>query len=204
MAACLCVGDRENMVDADDSNVWQMGSNVEEVVRKLTEKASLFLDYTRSMGLSINASKTQLLFSANAGNVADVTVEVDGSTIKLQQCCQEHPRCTAARPRDHIPDLLDLAGIVSANRMVVKAVAAEAWMCYHSNNGQDGARNHVGSLLFADNKTATAKKTRLARTGQITAPLRGGDTFITHAANVSNKSGSYATRPRRRQQRRRH
>jgi hypothetical protein len=59
-----------------------MGRNVEEVVRKLTEKASLFVDYTRSMGLSKNASKTQLLFSANAGNVADVTVEVDRSTIK--------------------------------------------------------------------------------------------------------------------------
>jgi hypothetical protein len=59
-----------------------MGRNVEEVVRKLTEKASLFVDYTRSMGLSMNASKTQQLFSANGGNVADVTVEVDGSTIK--------------------------------------------------------------------------------------------------------------------------
>jgi hypothetical protein len=39
------------------------------------------LDYTRSMGLSMNASKTQLLLSANAGNVAKVTMEVDGNTI---------------------------------------------------------------------------------------------------------------------------
>jgi hypothetical protein len=81
MAAYLGVGDGENVVYADDSNVWQMGRNVEEVVRNLTEKASLFVDCTRRMGLSMNASKTQLLFSANAGNVADVTVEVDGSTI---------------------------------------------------------------------------------------------------------------------------
>jgi hypothetical protein len=58
-----------------------MGSNVEEVFRKLTEKAALFVDYTRSMGLSMNASKTQLLLSANAGNVADVTMDVDGNTI---------------------------------------------------------------------------------------------------------------------------
>jgi hypothetical protein len=58
-----------------------MGSNMEEVVRKLTEKAALFMDYTRSMGLSMNASKTQLLLSANAGNVADVTLEVGGNTI---------------------------------------------------------------------------------------------------------------------------
>jgi hypothetical protein len=41
MAAYLGVGDGENVVYADDSNVWQMGSNVEEVVRKLTEKAAL-------------------------------------------------------------------------------------------------------------------------------------------------------------------
>jgi hypothetical protein len=90
----------------------------------------------------------------------------------------------------NIPNLLDLAGITRANRMVVKAVAVEAWMCSHSAEGKDGARNHVGCLLFEDNKTDTAKKTRLARTGQITVPLRGGDTFITHAATVWNKSGT--------------
>jgi hypothetical protein len=39
----------------DPALVWQTGSNVEEVVRKLTEKAALFVDYTRSMGLSMNA-----------------------------------------------------------------------------------------------------------------------------------------------------
>jgi hypothetical protein len=77
MAEYLGIGDGENVVYADDSNVWQTRSNVEEVVRKLTEKAVLFVDYTRSMGLSMNASKTQLLLSANAGNVADVTMVVD-------------------------------------------------------------------------------------------------------------------------------
>jgi hypothetical protein len=97
---------------------------------------------------------------------------------------------TGTRQRDHITikDLLDLAGIESANRMVVKAIATETWCCYHSDDGKDGARNHVGSILFTDNKTATAKTTRLARTRQITIPLRGGDTFITHAANVWNRS----------------
>jgi hypothetical protein len=33
------------------------------------------------MGLSMNVSKTQLLLSANAGNVADVTITVDGNII---------------------------------------------------------------------------------------------------------------------------
>jgi hypothetical protein len=83
---------------------------------------------------------------------------------------------TGAKRRDHvtIKDLLYLAGIESANRMVVKAITAETWSCYHSDDGKDGARNHVGSILFLDNKTATAKTTRSAKTGQITVPLRGG------------------------------
>jgi hypothetical protein len=37
-------------------------------------------------------------------------------------------------------------------------------------------------------RTATAKTTRSAKTGQIKVPLRGGDTFIAHAANVWNRS----------------
>jgi hypothetical protein len=83
---------------------------------------------------------------------------------------------TGTGRRDHITikDLLNLAGIESANRMVVKAIAAETWSCYHSDDGKDSTRNHVGTILFTDNKTATANTTRLARTGQITVPLRGG------------------------------
>jgi hypothetical protein len=74
---------------------------------------------------------------------------------------------TGVRQRDHvpIPDLLDLAGIESANRMVVKAIAAKTWSCYHSDDWHNGARNHVGSILFTDNKTARAKTTRSTRTG---------------------------------------
>jgi hypothetical protein len=89
-----------------------------------------------------------------------------------------------------IPDLLHLAGITSANRMVVKAVSVEAWMCKHSDDGKNGARNYVGSLLIENNKTDMAKKTSLAKTGEITVPLRGGDTFIVNAATVWNKSGT--------------
>jgi hypothetical protein len=57
---------------------------------------------------------------------------------------------TGARRRDHvkIEDLLAQAGLVSANRMVVKAVTAETWSCFHSDDGKDGARNHVGRILF--------------------------------------------------------
>jgi hypothetical protein len=55
------------------TNVWQTGSNVEEVARKLAEKAALF-EY-------MNAAKTQLHFLSRAGNVSNTTVEVDGSII---------------------------------------------------------------------------------------------------------------------------
>jgi hypothetical protein len=81
MAKFLGVREDENVVYADDSNIWQTGSTGEEVARKLAEKAALFVEYTRRMRLSMNAGKTQLLFSSRAGNVADTTVEVDGSII---------------------------------------------------------------------------------------------------------------------------
>jgi hypothetical protein len=73
MAEFLGVREDENVVYADDSNIWQTGSNVEEVARKLAEKAALF-EY-------MNAAKTQLHFLSRAGNVSNTTVEVDGSII---------------------------------------------------------------------------------------------------------------------------
>jgi hypothetical protein len=279
-------------VYADDSNVWQTGNNVEEVVRKLTEKAALFMEYTSSMGLSMNAAKTQLLLSSHAGNVSEVTVEVDGNTIlpgnviellgvrydrkltttqhvksllaavrqrasvvawlanhlprgaylrqlsyglvmgkfaqalaavarqrlghldnasviwsKIQVAFNDVAKSiTGARRRDHITikDLLELAGIKSANRMVVKAIPAETWSCYHSNDGKEGARNHVGSILFTNNKTATAKTTRLARTGQITVPLRGETPLSRMGPTCGTGRSCYASRRQSRLQRRRH
>jgi hypothetical protein len=259
MAEFLGVKEEENIVYADD--FWQTGSPREEVARKLAEKAALFVEYTRRMGLSVNAAKTQLLFSSHAGNVSKTIGEVDGNHIQpgdviehlgvrydrkmsttphmksllaavrqrasvvarlsnqmprgvyLRQLSYglvmgkfSHALAAVARPRlerediasvnwskiqvafndvarsitgtgrcDHIAvkDLLNLAGIESANGMVVKAIADETWSCYHSGNGKDGARNHVGSFFISDTRTATAKTTRLAKTGQIAVPLRG-------------------------------
>jgi hypothetical protein len=260
MAEFLGVKEEENIVYADDSNVWQTGSTKEEVARKLAEKAALFVVNTRRMGLSMNPAKTQLLFSSNAGNVSQTTVEVDGNHIHpgdviellgvrydrklsttphmksllaavrqrlqsshdLPTTCQGGSTCgsypilvmgkfshalaavarlrlerednasvnwnkiqvafndvawsvSGARRCNHVSvkDLLDQAGIESANRMVVKAIAAESWSYFHSDDGKDGPRNHVGRILFFDKRTATAKTTRSAKTGQIEVPLRG-------------------------------
>jgi hypothetical protein len=251
---------------------------VKEVARKLAEKAALFVKYTRKMGLSMNAVKTQLLFLSWAGNVTNTTVEVDGSIIHpgdviellgvkydrrlstglhlkallaavrqrasvVSRLANHLPRgeylrqlayglaigkflhalaavarpsleqednasvvwssiqvalndvarsITGTRRRDHvrIEDLLSQASLESANRMVVKAITAKTWGCFHSDDGRDGARNHVGRLLFSGKRTAIAKTTRSATTGQIEVPLRRGNTFITHAALVWNKSAA--------------
>jgi hypothetical protein len=260
---------------------------VEEVARKLEEKAALFVEYTRKMGLSMNAAKTQLLFSSRAGNVTDTTVEVDGSIIHpgkviellgvkydrrlttgphvkallaavrqrasvisrlanhlprgeyLRQLAYglvigklSHALAAVARPRlerednasvvwsriqvalndvahsitgtrrrDHIriEDLLSQAGLESANRMVVKAIAAKTWGCFHSDDGRDGNRNHVGRLLFSGKRTAIAKTTRSATTGQIEVPLRGGATPSSPTRPMCGTSRPRSDRQPRRQ-----
>jgi hypothetical protein len=68
MANALGIGDNENVVYADDTTIWQTGKTVAEVVDKLTGKAARFAEWTRRSGLTMNASKTQLLLKANAGS----------------------------------------------------------------------------------------------------------------------------------------
>jgi hypothetical protein len=71
-----CSNTSKNLVDFPKTKfpIWGL------YARKLAEKAALFVEYTR-MGLRMYAGKTQLLFSSRASNVADTTVEVDGSVI---------------------------------------------------------------------------------------------------------------------------
>jgi hypothetical protein len=61
---------------------------------------------------------------------------------------------TGTRRGDQVSvgDLLDRSGLESTNRMVVKAIVAETWCSYHSDEGKDGAWNHVGSILFLDTR----------------------------------------------------
>jgi hypothetical protein len=68
MANALGIGDDENVVYADDTTIWQAGKTVAEVVNKLTGKAERFAEWSRGSGLTMNASKTQLLLTANAGS----------------------------------------------------------------------------------------------------------------------------------------
>jgi hypothetical protein len=68
MANVLGIGDDENVVYVDDTTIWQAGKTVAEVVDKLTGKAARFAEWSRGSGLTMNASKTQLLLTANAGS----------------------------------------------------------------------------------------------------------------------------------------
>jgi hypothetical protein len=68
MADALGIGDDENVVYADDTTIWQAGMTVAEVVDKLTGKAARFVEWSRGSGLTMNASKTQLLLTASAGS----------------------------------------------------------------------------------------------------------------------------------------
>jgi hypothetical protein len=82
---------------------------------------------------------------------------------------------TGARRRDQvrIEDLLAQAGLESANRMVVKAIAAETWGSFYSDDRRSGARNHVGRLLFTDKRMGTAKTTRSAKKSGRSPPEGG-------------------------------
>ena len=95
---------------------------------------------------------------------------------------------TGVKRSDHIPvkDLLNKAGLPSVNRLVVKAVAMEAWKAYASTDGGGGSRKPIGSMMFDCN--IETRPTRSTEAGLVKVPLRGCNTFITHAATVWNNS----------------
>jgi hypothetical protein len=68
MASALGIGNDENVVYMDDTTVWQAGKTVAEVINKLTEKGARFAEWLRGSGLTMNASSTQLLLTANVGS----------------------------------------------------------------------------------------------------------------------------------------
>jgi hypothetical protein len=75
---------------ADDLKVWASGKTRAEVAKKLEKLAAKFVAFTKGNGLTLNAAKTQLMYSSEAGNSAGGNVFVDGveivpsDSIKLQ------------------------------------------------------------------------------------------------------------------------
>jgi hypothetical protein len=68
MALSLEIGDNKNVPYADNTTIWQAGRTVAEVVDKLTDKAAGFAEWSRKLGLTMNASKTQFLLLSIASN----------------------------------------------------------------------------------------------------------------------------------------
>jgi predicted RNase H-like HicB family nuclease len=79
---CVKVGDTENTTYADNTGVWVEGDTIKEVFDTLTERAALVVQYMKGNGLSLNASKTQLMVSRRAGNVDELSVVVDGTLVR--------------------------------------------------------------------------------------------------------------------------
>jgi hypothetical protein len=98
---------------------------------------------------------------------------------------------TGHRRTDHIKidSLLSEAGIPSLNQVLVRSIATEAWKSFNSNDGADNSRNMLGRLLFPnDDSGHKDRQMRSLAEGKIAVPLRGHDTFITHAAHLWNGS----------------
>lgn len=72
--------EEDNVLYADDVNTWDSAPTVEELATKLTAKARLIVDYARGNGLTLNAAKTQLMYSRKAGP-RGVPIVVDGAVI---------------------------------------------------------------------------------------------------------------------------
>jgi hypothetical protein len=130
-------------------------------------------------------------FAHALADVASLRLESEdtasGIWSKIQVALNDVARSiTGVRRPDHITikDLLNLAGIESANRMVVKAIAAETWSCYHSNDKQEPCRVD----LVLRQQDCHGKDNPVGQDRPDHGPPEGCDTFITHAANVWNRS----------------
>jgi hypothetical protein len=144
--------------------VRQRASVVERLSNHLPRGA-----YLRQLSYGLVMGKFLLALAALARPRLEQEENASVTWTKIQVAFNDVAQSiTGARRRDHvtIKDLLDLASIESANRMVVKAIAAQTWSCYHSDDGKDGARNHVGRILFSDKRTDTAKTTGRLRPGR--------------------------------------
>jgi hypothetical protein len=67
-AMTLGIVNDEKVVYADDTTVWQAGKTVAEVIDRLTERWLGLQSGSRGSDLTMSASKTQLLLTANAGS----------------------------------------------------------------------------------------------------------------------------------------
>jgi hypothetical protein len=81
LPAFLGVGDDSIIIYANDSNIWTVGRNVNDVQAALEQLAAKFAKFNAVNGLVLNAAKTQLLYNSAAGNSDQASVSVDKNII---------------------------------------------------------------------------------------------------------------------------
>lgn len=96
---------------------------------------------------------------------------------------------------DHVRvgTLLNEAGLPSLNTIAAKAMAGETWKAFHSSDGPNGDRNLLGASMFGSRKPSnnlnpSSRQTRFTADGKVIVPLRGENTFTTHAVSLWNMS----------------
>jgi hypothetical protein len=61
-----------------------------------------------------------------------------------------------------------------------------AWSAFHSSDGSNGARNHVGTEMFDSANLPTARTSGATTAGEVRVRTRGMDTHVTHGVEVWN------------------
>jgi hypothetical protein len=104
LPAFLGLGRKGNAMYADDLNVWGRGKTRAEVAKKLEKLADKFAVFTKGNGLTLNAAKTQLVYSAEAGNSAGGNVFVDSVEIvpsdSIELLGVRYDRRLTTKPKD--------------------------------------------------------------------------------------------------------
>jgi hypothetical protein len=252
-----------------------MADSIEELKTKLEDVADRFSCWAKGNGLAMNAGKTQLLVSSNAGSAGkDLIISIEGRDIAAANVFEllgvsfdrkfstaPHDKAVAAATKQRaslirrlthhlprgdylrqlgtglvcgkiahalaavntprmaeadgganekykavqislnnvarsivgsrisdripVPNLLRAAGLPSVNAMTASAVAMEAWRARWSSDGDDGAMNPIGDIIFGYEK---ARNTQADTRGVIPIPLRGYKSLVNSAATVWNSS----------------
>jgi hypothetical protein len=99
---------------------------------------------------------------------------------------------------DHttVRSLLDSAGYLSVNQLVVKSTAMAAWSAFMSSDGKDGTRNSVVCILFdSDCVDTAARPTRATAAGEVRVQTQGMKTFVTYALEIWNSGAELRDAP---------
>jgi hypothetical protein len=108
---------------------------------------------------------------------------------------------TGSKRSDHITvrDLNAAAKFPTLNEMVTRAVAAEMWVAYKSDD-ELGGRNPLGLAMFESSEYN--RDTRAAAAGMVKNPMAGYDTLVSSGVELWNASPDLRTATTKREAKR--